>query len=143
MASAAGVDVDPGPVERDGDALLRELGLDGELSVLLCNDARIHDLNKQWRGKDGPTDVLSFPQDDDQYLGDVVISIDTASRAATRLGHDVATEVRVLLVHGLCHLLGHDHGTADDTAAMRALEARLLGVLGCVNAGLVERADAE
>jgi probable rRNA maturation factor len=105
---------------------------EAEVSVVLTDDERIRAINLAWRGKDAATDVLSFPQDDPLVLGDIVVSLDTARRAAEELGHDVLVEVRVLLVHGLCHLLGYDHETDEEAAEMRALEARLLDGVGLV-----------
>lgn len=131
----------------DAERLLGLLGLeDAELSVLLCDDARIHALNRGWRGVDAPTDVLSFPQDalpgGERVLGDVVVSVDTASRQAASEGHALRAELRILLVHGLCHLLGHDHHEEAETRAMRAEEQRLLRALGEAASGLVHRAGA-
>lgn len=130
----------------DARSLLKYLKLQkSELSVLLCDDPFIRRLNAQWRQKDEPTDVLSFAMGegeqigDDDVLGDIVISIDTAARQAEGLGHPLALELQVLLVHGLCHLLGYDHIEPEDAVEMRALEAELLGVLGG-GVGLVERA---
>jgi len=108
-----------------------------ELSLTLINDAEIHALNRDWLGVDAPTDVLSFPQHDPgeprtgqpQILGDVVISVETAARQAVEVGHDTATELRTLLVHGLCHLLGHDHHTPQETAQMHQMERSLLAEL--------------
>lgn len=122
------------PLREDARALLRHLGLGrAELSIVLCDDAFIQALNKQWRGKDAPTDVLSFPMEEDDLLGDVVISLETAARDGT--------PVRVLLVHGLLHLLGYDHETGEeDAAAMRAKENELLAALGEDPSGLVDRA---
>ncbi len=111
-----------------------------ELSVLLCDDAFIQDLNAQWRQKDVPTDVLSFPMGDGQVLGDVVVSLPTAERQAAERGHDLHTELRVLLVHGLLHLVGPDHEAPGEDAAMAAEEARLLAALGVPAVGLVARA---
>jgi probable rRNA maturation factor len=126
--------------------LLKHLKLKGsELSVLLCDDAFITDLNTRWRQKPEPTDVLSFAMGegeqigDEDVLGDIVISTETAARQAAGLGHTLEVELKVLLVHGLCHLLGYDHIEADDAVEMRALEAELLVVLGG-GTGLVERA---
>lgn len=121
-----------------------------ELSVVLCSDAFIQPLNRDWRGKDAPTDVLSFAQqegdhllDDDPVLGDLVISIHTAARQAAALGHPLRVELSVLLAHGLLHLLGYDHETgSDDAAVMRAQEQRLLDQLGLPGASLIARADA-
>lgn len=118
-----------------------------ELSVLLCADTTIHRLNAAHRGIDRPTDVLSFAMQegegilaDDTVLGDLVISVDTARRQALEHGHSLAQELRVLLVHGLLHLLGYDHETSDEDAAeMRAAEAKLLSRLGDHGDGLIGR----
>ena len=89
---------------------------DSELSVVLTDDPSIHALNREHRGKDKATDVLSFSQlegdpfpGEARILGDVVISMDTAARQAESIGHSLADEVRRLLIHGVLHLLGHDH----------------------------------
>jgi probable rRNA maturation factor len=119
--------------------LLDVLGLGAaELSVALVSDAVIHELNRTWRGKDRPTDVLAFAQREgpgpapDGLLGDVVISVDTARRQAAAFGHPVAVEADRLLVHGLLHLLGYDHERSPaearrmqrkERALRRALEA--------------------
>lgn len=133
----------------DARRLLAELGhAEVELSVVLCDDAFIQPLNRDWRGKDQPTDVLSFPQSDAHspeggLLGDLVISVETAAAAAARLGHRTEEELQVLLVHGLLHLLGFDHEQGEAEAArMRAEEARLLALLGG-RPGLIARAEAE
>lgn len=107
-----------------------------ELSILITTDATIHELNLQWRGKDKPTDVLSFPQLEKEeidparpglVLGDVVISLDTAAAQAARYGHSLEGEVRRLLVHGVLHLIGHDHVHGGWQARrMKEEEARLL-----------------
>lgn len=130
---------DLGRIEADLQALLEHLGTARELSVHLTTDAEIATLNESYRGKSGPTDVLSFPQEA-PLLGDVVVSLDTARRQAAERGHSDAVELRVLLVHGLAHLLGHDHHAADETRAMRAVERQLLEVIGIDVAGLVEHA---
>jgi probable rRNA maturation factor len=119
----------------------RLLGLlsmsDAELSVVLCDDAFIHPLNRDYRGKDAPTDVLSFAQRDgedadpnDPVLGDVIISVQTAQRQASQRGYGLDKELRVLLVHGMLHLLGHDHLEPGEAAKMQAEERRLLALLG-------------
>jgi probable rRNA maturation factor len=109
-----------------------------ELSLLLCDDDFIAALNRSYRQADGPTDVLSFAMDDD-VLGDVVISVPTARRQAQARGHEVDTELRVLLVHGVLHLLGHDHESDAEDRAMAAEEARCLLGLGVDASGLVAR----
>jgi probable rRNA maturation factor len=93
---------------------LEVLGLSKvELSIALVSDVQIKRLNKLYRNKDKPTDVLSFPigekVEDWLILGDIVISVDTAKRQAQALGHSLEEELKRLLVHGLVHLLGYDH----------------------------------
>lgn len=135
--------VDPARIAAAADRLLSILDLqDSELSILLCDDAEIQQMNAQWRGKDAPTDVLSFPQRAYRVpwrqgrdpvppvLGDIAISIETARKQAGDLGHSCETEILVLVVHGLLHLLGHDHEPPCDPTPMREEEARLIGRLG-------------
>jgi probable rRNA maturation factor len=110
---------------------LAALRLSRELSVMLVSDRRMRALNREWRGKDRPTDVLSFPQHG-ASVGDVVISLDTARRQAREGGWSLAAELRRLLVHGLLHCLGHDHHTAAQAQRMAAAERRLLGRQGMV-----------
>ncbi len=124
-------------VAADGQVLLDSLDLaQAELSVLICDDAFIQPLNRDYRSQDRPTDVLSFamregeladPQD--PLLGDVVISLQTARRQAEQQGHSVDREVRILLTHGLLHLLGQHHGDEDQRQRMLAEQARLLALL--------------
>jgi len=103
-------------------ALLRREGVprDPEISVVLCDDAFIQSLNAQYRGKDKPTDVLSFAQDDPDLLGDIVISLPTAAHQAEVAGWTLENEVALLGVHGLLHLLGHDDETARGAWEMQA-----------------------
>ena len=120
---------------------------DADWCVVLADDAFLTDLNTEFRGIEAPTDVLSFPQaefpdgpnvGDLSVLGDVVISVDTARRQATEQGHSLGTELEVLLVHGLCHLLGWDHVDPSDATAMVAVEQRVLKAVGG-GMGLVQR----
>jgi len=105
-----------------------------ELSIALVDEEEMAHLNQQYRGIDGPTDVLSFgcddpcpaPGDEPITIGDVVIAPAIAERQAVELGHSVEHELDVLLVHGVLHLLGYDHEAADDAGAMAAREAALL-----------------
>jgi len=102
--------------------------LDVELSLVLSDDPFIHQLNRDYRGKDRPTDVLSFEQDPaGGVLGDIVISVPTARRQARAHGHDTAHEIEWLFLHGALHLLGYDDETEAQAAEMdrrahRALE---------------------
>lgn len=115
-----------------GDAL--KLG-DAELSLTLVGDAQIRRLKRRWFGVDAATDVLSFPAGDfpgpgPRPLGDVVISVDTARRAARQLGTSVQHELALYLAHGVLHLLGLDHQTKAAARKMARLERRLLGRAG-------------
>jgi probable rRNA maturation factor len=106
----------------------KTLGVGGEVSVVLAGDRLLRRLNRDFRGKDRPTDVLSFPgAGGDEGLGDVVISVPTAARNARRLGHSVPRELDILTLHGFLHVLGYDHETDDGT--MERLERRLRGRL--------------
>ena len=96
-----------------------------EVEVILCNDEEIRRLNREHRGIDRPTDVLSFPLEqsfDQTPLGSVVLSVDRAREVAEREGHSVDEELALLLIHGTLHLLGYDHETDDGT--MRTEEAK-------------------
>jgi probable rRNA maturation factor len=116
---------------------------DAELSVLLVTDRRIRGLNRVWRGKDQATDVLSFPltepAGEGPLLGDVVISLDTASRRARAEARPVCRELDRYLAHGLLHLLGFDHERAADARKMAAKEEELARAEGLVGAALRDR----
>jgi probable rRNA maturation factor len=114
---------------------LDALGSGREVSLSLVSDRQMRALNRKWRGKDRPTDVLSFPQQG-QSVGDVVISLDTARRQAREGGWPISAELRRLLAHGLLHCLGHDHETPAAARRMAAAERRLLGREGLVGDSL-------
>ncbi len=101
-----------------------------ELSIVLCDDAFIRPLNRDWRGRDAATDVLSFPLDEPGNLGDVVLSVETASRRCEPGQWALDDELLFLLIHGLLHLLGHDHEEPDERAVMEAAEQALWTALG-------------
>ena len=113
--------------------LLRELGeARSELSIALVDDDAIRELNERYRGIAKPTDVLSFSLVEGEHadargalLGDVVVSLDTASAQARRARRSLDDEVLRLLIHGTLHLLGHDHERDDEARRMRAEERRL------------------
>jgi probable rRNA maturation factor len=116
--------VRPARLRRVLRAAARDLGVSGELAVVLAGDRTLRSLNARYRGKDKPTDVLSFPGPGGQEgLGDVVISLETAARNARALGRTLPQEVDVLALHGFLHVLGYDHETDDGT--MDRLERRL------------------
>jgi probable rRNA maturation factor len=103
------------------------LGLSGEVEVLLTSDAELKRLNRAFRGKNKPTDVLSFPTPPEisaRHAGDLAISLETAARQAAQYGHSLSDELRILILHGLLHLSGLDHETDDGAMAARELELR-------------------
>jgi probable rRNA maturation factor len=129
----------------------RAAGLSGEVNILLTGDAEMQRLNLQFRHKDTPTDVLSFPSERPQPErhplphtrsaapaagGDIAISLQTARLQAAEAGHNLLTEVKVLILHGMLHLAGLDHETDRDQ--MRRLEQKLRAKFH-LNAGLIER----
>jgi len=104
---------------------------DREIELLLCDDAAIRELNREHRGIDRPTDVLSFPLEEaipGTPLGSIVISLDHVERKAKELGHSQEDELALLFIHGLLHLLGYDHET--DEGEMREREAELIRSFG-------------
>ena len=113
----------------------------GEVAIAIVSDARMRALNRQFRRKDQPTDVLSFPSDLPRFLGDVVIAERVARRQAREAGHSYAVELKVLALHGLLHLLGYDHHDPADGGRMARVERRLRAK-GGLPAGLIERASA-
>jgi probable rRNA maturation factor len=114
----------------------------GAVTVALLSDARVRELNRRFRKKDRRTDVLSFPGAGvepgagQRYLGDVVIAAGVARRQAKEAGHSIQTELRVLALHGLLHLLGYDH--ERDAGRMARVERRLRRK-GGLREGLIER----
>jgi probable rRNA maturation factor len=139
-------------------ASIAPAGARGRVTIAIVSDARVRALNRQYRRKDKPTDVLSFPAfasrlrrgrpafasrlrrgrpDERGHLGDVVIASGVAARQARAAGHSLGTELRVLALHGLLHLLGYDH--ERDDGRMARLERRLRS-RGGLREGLIERA---
>ncbi len=106
-----------------------------QLSLVFCDDEAIKELNNEYRGKDQPTDVLSFPIELENFipeirmLGDIVISTDTAIKQAKEYNHSVITEIVILLIHGLLHLHGYDHIDEEDNKKMRNKEKEVLKYL--------------
>ena len=106
---------------------------DHELSVLLCDDARIQVLNRDYRLKDKPTNVLSFPQDDPIMLGDIVVSYETVAREAQNHNKTLVHHFQHMVVHSLLHLLGYDHMDEEDALEMEQLEVEILAKLHIEN----------
>jgi probable rRNA maturation factor len=109
----------------------------GEVTIALISDGRMRTLNRAYRGKDYATDVLSFPVEDETFLGDIAIATGVAQRQADEAGHPVGTELKVLALHGLLHLLGYNH--ERDDGEMERAEARLRKAAG-LKQGLIGRA---
>ena len=109
---------------------------DVDLTIVLSDDAQLHELNRQWMGVDAPTDVLSFPSDEtdpesgNRYLGDILISVQRAAEQAKAAGHAVEAEVQLLVVHGVLHLLGYDHAEAREKARMWQAQGEIMSALG-------------
>lgn len=121
----------------------RAVGLAGSVDVLLTDDRTLRRLNRDFRGKDKATDVLSFPAAEEfraEFAGDLAISVETAARQAREQGHSLRDEVRVLLLHGLLHLNGMDHET--DRGEMATREAELRERLRLTR-GLIARVEGE
>ena len=125
-------------LERAANAALEHESqpLASELSIVLTDNARLHELNLNYLGIDSPTDVLSFPASETdpetggRYIGDILISIPRAQEQANAAGHPLESEVQLLVVHGVLHLLGHDHAQAQDKKRMWKAQAEILEHLG-------------
>jgi probable rRNA maturation factor len=105
----------------------RAAGLKGKASVLLTSSARMKSLNRRFRGKDKPTDVLSFPAEpgvEKQLAGEIAISAEIATKNAYELGHSPAQEVKILVLHGILHLRGYDHECDNGEMARREKQLR-------------------
>lgn len=109
---------------------------DSELTIVLTDDARLKELNRDYLRIDAPTDVLSFPASETdpetgaRYIGDILISIPRAKSQATAAGHPLESEVQLLVVHGVLHLLGHDHANPEEKARMWKAQTEILEKLG-------------
>jgi probable rRNA maturation factor len=107
-----------------------------DMTIVLTDDAQLHELNREYLGVDAPTDVLSFPASEldpetgTPYLGDILISVPRAKQQAESVGHSVEEEVQLLVVHGTLHLLGHDHAEAAEKARMWKAQLEVMSALG-------------
>jgi probable rRNA maturation factor len=122
----------------------RAAGLKGGVNVLLTSSAEMKSLNRRFRGKDKPTDVLSFPAEpgaQKQFAGEIAISAEIAAHNARALGHSPAAEVKILVLHGVLHLRGYDHECDNGGMARREkqLRAKLRLPLGLIERTTIER----
>jgi probable rRNA maturation factor len=131
--SETGIPIATKLVERAARATLDLSGVpDADLTIVLTGDERVRALNRDFLHLDEPTDVLSFPADEPdpetgrRYLGDVVLSVPRAEAQAGAGGHPLEAEVQLLVVHGVLHLLGHDHAEAEEKDRMWAAQSEVL-----------------
>ena len=104
-----------------------------EVSIVLTNDTHIRTLNRDYRGKDKPTNVLSFPQDEPALLGDIIIALETIQREAEEQRKSFDNHFTHMLVHGCLHLMGFDHITDNEAKEMETLEVQILKQLNIKN----------
>ncbi len=115
---------------------LESASSDSDMTIVLTDDAQLHELNREYLNVDAPTDVLSFPAGEEDpetgipYLGDILISIPRAAQQAQAAGHPVEAEVQLLVVHGTLHLLGYDHAGAEEKARMWNSQSEVMSKLG-------------
>lgn len=115
-----------------------------DVTIFLTDDQHISELNQRWMDKIGPTDVLSFPSDEididtgNQYLGDIILSVETTAEQALNNGHKIEEECQLLVVHGMLHLLGFDHYTEEEKTEMWDHQRKILTDLGLENIKLSE-----
>jgi probable rRNA maturation factor len=136
IVNDAGYDVDEARLQEAALLVLarHEGDSDSDMTIAIMDDESVADLNRQYRGVDAPTDVLSFPMDamfsETHYLGDLVIAYPYAAAQAEREGHALSDSLLLLVVHGTLHLLGYDHDTPERRAEMWAAQASALVALG-------------
>ncbi len=123
-------------IERAALAALAHQSGDGDITIVLTDDAQLRQLNRDYLRIDEPTDVLSFPASETdpdtgtRYLGDILLSIPRAESQARAAGHALEAEVQLLVVHGVLHLLGHDHAHAEEKSKMWKAQNEILEALG-------------
>lgn len=126
----------PELLERAALAVLAHQATDGDLAIVLTDDAQLRELNRDYLGIDAPTDVLSFPASETdpetgrRYLGDILVSVPRAEEQARAASHALEAEAQLLVVHGTLHLLGYDHAGEAEKALMWKAQAEVLERLG-------------
>ena len=111
-------------------AAAKHEGRKGGVSLLFTDDETIKQLNSRYRGVDSATDVLSFPSGEEDFLGDIAISVPRARQQAEEYGHPLPREIAFLTVHGMLHLMGYDHIEPADEEKMRARQREILNKAG-------------
>jgi probable rRNA maturation factor len=142
IALSQDIQVDEAALVHAAQETVRQSGYtrDADLTIVLTSTEHIQELNRDYLGEDRPTDVLSFPEDltdpdtGRPYLGDVIISYPQAQEQAMAAGHPVSEELLLLVVHGVLHLLGHDHTEPEEEERMWAIQASVLKTLGADSA---------
>jgi probable rRNA maturation factor len=123
-------------LDQAASAALTHQSAEGDLTIVLTDDEQLHRLNRDFLGIDAPTDVLSFPASETDpetgaaYLGDILLSVPRADAQAQSAGHSLADEARLLVVHGVLHLLGHDHAEPEEKEKMWKAQGEILDELG-------------
>lgn len=131
-----GMPLAPDLIERAAKAALSHEAVNGDLTVVLSDDAQLRELNCTYLGVDEPTDVLSFPASETdpetgaRYLGDILISVPRAEAQARLAGHALEAEVQLLVAHGVLHLLGYDHTEPGEKSKMWTAQAEILESIG-------------
>jgi probable rRNA maturation factor len=145
VSNESGVSVDEAELSRLAAFVLDEMKVSSqaELSLMIVDEPTMSRLHEQYMGEPGPTDVLAFPMDDlhgdlaegadAELVGDVVLCPAIAETQARDAGHDTASELRLLCVHGVLHLLGYDHHEPEQEREMFGVQARLLGAFAPVS----------
>jgi probable rRNA maturation factor len=131
--------VEPAAIKRAAAATLQHQSVppDSSMTIVITDDEAIQQLNHEYRGVDAPTDVLAFPaghsdpESDSTYLGDIIISYPRAQAQAGAAGHSPSDELLLLAVHGVLHLLGHDHAEPEEKTRMWAAQKAILDLIGC------------
>jgi probable rRNA maturation factor len=127
-------------VQRAAQTALRSEDRSGQVTIVITDDNSIRDLNRDFLGKDSPTDVLAFAAQEtaepfvgapeaDEYLGDVIVSYPRALSQAEQFGHSTTEELHLLIVHGILHLLGYDHATEEEKSLMWSRQDAILAQL--------------
>ncbi|MFH2040741.1 MAG: rRNA maturation RNase YbeY [Chloroflexota bacterium] len=140
------ITLDVGLLVNAGQTTIQEVDPDREteITLVISDDALIKDLNRQFRKMDSVTDVLSFPSNEidldtgKPYLGDIIISYPQALQQADQAGHPVETELQLLTIHGMLHLLGFDHANDEEKKEMWAIQAKILGKLGLADIKILD-----